>query len=89
MFLIAMRQAYPLLSAIIVTGNYSPFHVSNFAQAMRKLVETIGPPRMTFYGDITEMTNKSLEEMEHKDTAWSNTALPAHNDGTYFYDSPG
>lgn len=56
---------------------------------MRKLVETIGPPRMTFYGDITEMTNKSLEEMEHKDMAWSNTALPAHNDGTYFYDSPG
>ena len=56
---------------------------------MRKLVETIGPTRMTFYGDIMEMTNKSLEEMEHKDTAWSNTALPAHNDGTYFYDSPG
>lgn len=56
---------------------------------MRKLIQTIGPPRMTFYGDITEMTNKSLEEMEHKDTAWSNTALPAHNDGTYFYDSPG
>lgn len=50
-----------------------------------QLLEKIGPIRTTHYGGFYDFT----PNMEKADTAYTNIALPAHTDNTYFTDPAG
>lgn len=51
----------------------------------KRLLERIGPIRETHYGGFYDF----IPDMAKADTAYSNIALPAHTDTTYFTDPAG
>lgn len=51
----------------------------------QKLVERLGPIRKTHYGEYWDFTS----DLKHGDTAYTNLALPAHTDTSYFSDPIG
>lgn len=51
----------------------------------KKLLERIGPIRETHYGGFYDF----VPDMAKADTAYTNIALPAHTDTTYFSDPAG
>lgn len=51
----------------------------------KKLLERIGPIRETHYGGFYDF----IPDMAKADTAYTNIALPAHTDTTYFTDPAG
>lgn len=51
----------------------------------KKLLERIGPIRETHYGGFYDF----VPDMAKADTAYTNIALPAHTDTTYFTDPAG
>lgn len=51
----------------------------------KRLLERIGPIRETHYGGFYDF----IPDMAKADTAYSNVALPAHTDTTYFTDPAG
>ena len=53
-------------------------------EATRAAIEEVCPVKTTFYGDMWSFT---ADNMEHADTAYTNEALGAHNDTTYFSQS--
>ncbi len=53
--------------------------------ATEKLLERIALIRITHYGGFYDFT----ADLSHKDTAYTNLALPAHTDNTYFTDPAG
>lgn len=55
-------------------------------EATAKVVNRVGPPQNTLFGDIWEMKPSSEY---HADTAYSSQALRAHNDNTYFSEAAG
>ncbi|MFA5775546.1 MAG: TauD/TfdA family dioxygenase [Ilumatobacteraceae bacterium] len=50
------------------------------------LVRRVGYPRQTIFGD---MWNLSSELTDHSDSAYSQSFLEPHTDGTYSHDAPG
>ena len=54
-------------------------------EATEKLLERIAFIRITHYGGFYDFT----ADLTHKDTAYTNLALPAHTDNTYFTDPSG
>lgn len=54
-------------------------------EATQKLLELIGPIRNTHYGGFYDFTS----DMASKDTAYTDLALEAHTDTTYFSDPAG
>ncbi|KAM0452370.1 hypothetical protein ACHAPV_007254 [Trichoderma viride] len=58
---------------------------SKIAQATEKLLETIGPIRNTHYGGFYDF----IPDLALADTAYTNLALPAHTDTTYFTEPAG
>ncbi|KAK1243751.1 hypothetical protein MKX08_001889 [Trichoderma sp. CBMAI-0020] len=58
---------------------------SKIAQATKKLLETIGPIRNTHYGGFYDF----IPDLALADTAYTNLALPAHTDTTYFTEPAG
>lgn len=54
-------------------------------EATQDLLERIGPIRNTHYGGFYDFT----PNLEKADTAYTNIALPAHTDTTYFTDPAG
>lgn len=55
------------------------------ASHTKKLLERIGPIRETHYGGFYDF----IPDMAKADTAYTNIALPAHTDTTYFTDPAG
>lgn len=66
----------------LVFVNNTPF---DDASHTKKLLERIGPIRETHYGGFYDF----VPDMAKADTAYSNIALPAHTDTTYFSDPAG
>lgn len=50
------------------------------------LARRVGYPRQTIFGDLWKL---SSEMTDHSDTAYSQTFLEPHTDGTYSHDAPG
>lgn len=77
----------------VVEGLPAPFS----AAGTRAVVERLAPVRQSFFGGLWNIlvTAEAEEEaggegeLEHGDTAYTNLALAAHTDGTYFADPPG
>ncbi|XP_047135498.1 trimethyllysine dioxygenase, mitochondrial isoform X1 [Hydra vulgaris] len=78
-----------LLENVAIYGFAIVKNTPTTLESVRTISNLIGYPRKTFYGDVWLTTNRSEEDMDHADLAYSNVALPCHTDGTYFLDSPG
>ena len=55
------------------------------AAATRHALERLGPLRNTIYGTFWDFE----ADLDKEDTAYTDLALPAHTDGTYFATAPG
>ncbi|XP_046670123.1 trimethyllysine dioxygenase, mitochondrial-like isoform X1 [Homalodisca vitripennis] len=74
-----------LIKSLLDYGVGFVTNVKHNIQSTEEIIRCIGPPQKTLFGTMWEFTNK----MEHLDSAYSNIALDAHTDTSYFIEPAG
>jgi len=74
-----------LLNSLVKYGFGFVTGVEPTLEATKRVVEHIAPPQKTFFGEMWMVSN----DYYHNDTAYTNTALGAHTDNTYFTEAAG
>lgn len=80
-----VQERRKLLSGLLSHGFVCVDGVEPTLEATKWLAELVGPVRNTIYGGMWEFQ----ADLAAADTAYTNIALGAHSDGTYFSHAPG
>uniref|UniRef100_A0A1B6LQH5 trimethyllysine dioxygenase n=1 Tax=Graphocephala atropunctata TaxID=36148 RepID=A0A1B6LQH5_9HEMI len=74
-----------LIKSLLEYGVGFVTNVKPDIQTTKEVIRHIGPPQQTLFGSMWEFS----DTMDHLDTAYSNVALDAHTDTSYFIQPAG